>query len=679
VKLLRKPFRFRPRLLTRVALALAAVGLLPLAISSLGLVDLNRDALEEQVLHTHTVAAQTGADRVGNFLAVRLALARGAASSVALGDPRSAEARQLLSDSLRSWADMGVQALAVVDAHGAEVIRAQLAGDPARIARALAPPPGRQVLVVAGAPLLVRIEVPLALSDGYLRMICDGAPLADAVRPEGIGDEADLVLADRAGHLVAGSAALASFPPEQVRVALSGKVAGAGRYQDPAEGPVLGAYAPVPWSRDWVVLSRQPSRVAESVSYRVRNRSLAAIGAALLLIALLSAVAWISLIRPIRELAQAQRRLAGARLGTDRSDGGDEIGDLRASFESLERSLTDRGDLDAVFLGRYQVVALLGSGAMGTVFRGWDPKLQRPVALKTVRMASRTDSPGSDPEGRKRLVDTLLREAITVARLNHPNVVAVYDVEDSPAGAFVAMELVDGMDLDSVLDRRGRLSPGQVTLIGAAVARGLAAAHARGIVHRDVKPANVLLGRDGSIKVSDFGIAGLLAAAEAESDRIFGTPGYIAPEVLQGEGVRKSSDLFALGVVLYQCLRGVHPFSGRHVDDIVRATLFDPAPPLARAVPDLPPELDAMVQLLLHRDPAYRPSDAMAVAVELERLVRERHFHWDPALVADGTAPAEPPVSPGHPALHAQWLPTTRLTGSRTPRSTSPVGTAPVG
>src|SRR5436305_11987807 len=156
----------------------------------------------------------------------------------------------------------------------------------------------------------------------------------------------------------------------------------------------------------------------------------------------------------------------------------------------------------------------------------------------------------------------------------------------------MALELVDGGSLEHLLLRRGRLSPGEVAPLGAAIAHGLAAAHARDIVHRDVKPANVLLGRDGSIKVTDFGIADLIAATSRADGLVFGTPGYLPPEALRGSGHDRTGDLFALGVVLYECLAGVKPFGGFEVSDVVQGTLFGAMKPLRpRIQGDLPEEL----------------------------------------------------------------------------------------
>ena len=640
-------------LLPRVALALAAVGLLPLLMVSLGLVRMNREAMYDQVLRTHIVAASTAADRIDAILDTRAALARGTAGSPELADPGSPQAQAFLRRSLEQWGELGVLAVAVVNPAGELVFRAQVRGEGERAEAALrqgvtglyVPGP-----MVPGQSPVLRFTAPLAQGAGSLVLVCSGAPVAEVARPRELDREAQLVVVDRAvsgGRIVAGTvSSLASLPRSLLDVALSGKIVGASPYTTGGQ-TILAAYAPLA-GVDWVVVSLQPSASAEAVAVNLRWRTLKAVGAALLLIAALSAAAWTFLVRPIRSLAAAQRGLAGA---SGARPAGDEISDLRQTFEILQRSLAARSTLDNVFLGRYQVIEALGAGAMGTVFRGWDPRLQRPVALKTIKLAGSLEE-----ERRKDLLATLTREAVTVARLNHPNVVAVYDLEDAPEAAFIAMELVDGMTLESLLGRRHKLSPDEVISLGAGIARGLAAAHAQGIVHRDVKPANVLLGQDGSIKVSDFGIAGLLAASADDAETIFGTPGYLPPESLRGGMHGKPGDLFSLGVVLYMCLTGAMPFRGTEVGDILRNTLFGQVRPLGRQVPDIPPELESLVEHLLEREVERRPSSAEAVAAELETLAMARGLRWrfDPGTAAESHGYATEPMK-------AQWVPTTRL------------------
>jgi serine/threonine-protein kinase len=276
------------------------------------------------------------------------------------------------------------------------------------------------------------------------------------------------------------------------------------------------------------------------------------------------------------------------------------------------------------------------------------------VALKTVRL-------GVDllPEKRQQLITQLVREAVTAARFSHPNVVAVYDVEDAPDGAFLALEYVEGPSLEHLLLRRGRLRPEETGPLGAAIARGLAAAHARDIVHRDVKPANVLLGRDGTIKVTDFGIADFVAAASRSEGLVFGTPGYLPPESLRGAGHTRAGDLFALGVILYECLTGAKPFGGLQVADMIQSTLFGVLkPPGARAA-GIPPDLESLVLLLLERDPARRPTNAAAVAEELDQVSARHGYRWQ----LDDAVPATGAVEGMQPSftIEAQWVPTARL------------------
>jgi HAMP domain-containing protein len=674
----------RPRLLTRVAFLLALVGLLPLAIAYFGLIHVNTDALYDQVQRTHIVVAETAASRVAAFLSIRQALAAGAAGNPALADPRSPAAEELLGQDLAAWSGLGVLAIAVVDDRGHESVRAQLKDPEARAKvavalAALAAVPGTDLPVVAlrgpattpgGKPgLLLRFRVALE-SGGAVLLVCDGSSLAEVINPVALGESADLLLARRDGSIVLGSVqSLAAFPPLMVPAALGGQVQGAGRFPGRRGAEVIGAYAPVS-GVDWVVLSQQPSRVAEAVAWRVRRQTALAGGAALVLVLLVSALAWSSIVRPLREVAKAQRRLAGVGGGNSPAKSGDEIEDLKLAFDALSRNLQDRRALDNVFLGRYQVVEYLGMGAMGTVFRGWDPKLQRPVALKTVRL-------GVDlgPEARRDLLSTLLHEAVTVARVNHGNVVSIYDVEDAPEGAFIAMEYVQGVSLERLLWRRGRLESAEVIPLGAGIARGLAVAHDRGIMHRDVKPANILLGIDGSIKVTDFGIADLFTSVAAPADSIFGTPGYVPPESLEGRGTSRSGDLFALGVVLYQCLSGMAPFAGRNVAETLKATLFGDYRPLRRLVPEVPAELDSLIRHLLERDPARRPADAAAVAAELERMALEGHLRWRLEIT-----PAEEGESPltaleEERRIAAQWIPTSRLLVT-TPRVPAPTAQA---
>ncbi|HEX7808512.1 MAG TPA: serine/threonine-protein kinase, partial [Thermoanaerobaculia bacterium] len=346
-----------------------------------------------------------------------------------------------------------------------------------------------------------------------------------------------------------------------------------------------------------------------------------------------------TIVKPIRAVIRAQQRLAGTPIPS-----GSEIEQLRASAEKIERRIADQEDLGRVFLGRYQVTGIIGQGGMGTVFRGWDPKLRRPVALKTVRFDTVA------PEEARELVDTLVVEAVTAASVNHPNIVSVFDVEDTPQAAFIAMELVDGMSAQSFLDLYGKMSPEQTVLVGAAVARALDAAHTRGFQHHDVKPANVLLGYDGAIKVADFGLAAMIMNMSKSQEVVFGTPGYIAPEVATATGRDARSDLFSLGVLLYQCATGENPFERDGARETILAAIMTTPPPLAEAVEgdrEIVEPLARLVTALMQKHPDDRPSATSEVANGLELLARKHNLEWK----LESVTGAIPPKGHGSAAL----------------------------
>ena len=642
-----------PGLLARLGLALVLVGLLPVGFAVRSLIGVNQTAVVEQAESLHLVAARTSAQQIVQFLDSRLALTLALANDGAMADPASTTAQQALARSLTAWQGLGVEGLVVVTAEGEEAIRAQLA-DPAarrRVTAGVTPPPGPEVLFVAAEETpVIRLEIALAGGGGLLWLICDGSEIRQALDAYELGDNADLMLvgSDRVA-LIGDRRLVDDFPRQIVDEALdTGLVGVKTDFVSQIDGrQFIGAWATVPRAR-WAVLSRQPLAVAQRVAQRMWRQSWLAVGGALGLIALASLFAYLSVVRPIRQVAAAQRRLAGLPAGGGR--GGSEIGQLKAAFEALERRIADQERLDEVFLGRYQVSDVIGSGAMGTVFRGWDPKLKRPVALKTVRLDSKLKG-----KQRRELVERLLSEAVTVARFNHPNIVGVFDVEDHPEGAYVAMELVDGNSLEQVIWSRKRMAPGQVVLLGAAIARALAAAHQHDIVHRDIKPANVLLGLDGSIKVTDFGISELLSSLAPSEDVVFGTPGFVPPETLRGKGYDQAGDLFSMGAVLYTCLVGRPPFDGRSVKEVIRRTLFGVVERPGKLVADVPAELDGLIMALLDRDQAKRPADAARVAQELEELARGHGFRWHEQ------APPSEAEEPSESLQESRWLPTTRL------------------
>jgi serine/threonine protein kinase len=239
---------------------------------------------------------------------------------------------------------------------------------------------------------------------------------------------------------------------------------------------------------------------------------------------------------------------------------------------------------------------------MATVHRAWDEELQRPVAVKVLAA-----SLGSDPELRARFV----REARAAARLSHPNVVAVFDVGDDGGLPYFVMEHVDG----GTLEGRGPLPAEEAVALVRQAAAGLAHAHAEGVVHRDVKPGNLLVRSDGTVKVADFGIA--RAAGDSrltQAGTILGTAAYLAPEQAVGDHATPATDVYALGSVLYELLTGRPPRTPRTLAEL---SYDEPLTPVRDLAPSVPPAIEDVVMRCLAADPRYRPQDAGALAAEL--------------------------------------------------------------
>lgn len=268
-----------------------------------------------------------------------------------------------------------------------------------------------------------------------------------------------------------------------------------------------------------------------------------------------------------------------------------------------------------ILAARYRVGGLLGRGGMAEVYDGYDERLHRAVAVKVLR-----PEVAADPEVRNRFEI----EARSAAGLSHPNVVAVFDTGEDEGTPFIVMERLPGETLaDRVLASQidqSQIDQSWLRKVAADVLGALGAAHAAGLVHRDVKPGNILLADDGCAKVADFGIAKSL---EVSSDLtgtglLFGTPAYLAPERLQGHPATERSDLYALGVVLYEALAGAKPFDGPTPVAVADAVLHAGPVPLMQVRPDVDPGFAAAVERSMSRDPAARPGSAREMAKALE-------------------------------------------------------------
>jgi len=294
-----------------------------------------------------------------------------------------------------------------------------------------------------------------------------------------------------------------------------------------------------------------------------------------------------------------------------------------------------------VVLGdRYRLVERIASGGMGTVWRAEDEVLHRQVAVKVLNEGLSSD---------ERFVERFRREAKAAGGLLRRNIAGVFDYGEEDGRPYIVMELLDGETLADRLQREGRLDPDDVSRIGAEVADALAAAHAAGIVHRDVKPANVMITGRGDVKVMDFGIA----AAESGTGltgtgMVMGTARYLAPEQALGQPATAASDLYALGVVLYELLTGAPPFDRPTPLATAMAHVQDDPVPLATARPDVPPALAALVERCLAKEPAVRPPSAADLAAALlgEPVTESGDGPAAPAAVAgpDEATAALPPV-----------------------------------
>jgi eukaryotic-like serine/threonine-protein kinase len=254
---------------------------------------------------------------------------------------------------------------------------------------------------------------------------------------------------------------------------------------------------------------------------------------------------------------------------------------------------------------RYRVVSLLGQGGMGEVYRADDLRLEQPVALKFL-----PESLEMDPARLARFHG----EVRTARQVSHPNVCRVYDIGVTDGRHFLSMEYVDGEDLASLLRRIGRLPSDKGVEVARQLCAGLAAAHERGVLHRDLKPANVMIDGAGRVRLTDFGIAG---AASTGDDVRAGTPGYMAPEQLAGREVSVRSDVFALGLVLYEVFTGKRAFDAPTIGELVKQHARGAPPTPTSAVPDLDPAIDRTIMRCLESDPVLRPSSALAVAAGL--------------------------------------------------------------
>ena len=273
-------------------------------------------------------------------------------------------------------------------------------------------------------------------------------------------------------------------------------------------------------------------------------------------------------------------------------------------------------EIGSVLGGRYRLIELLGQGGMATIYRATDAQLGRDVAVKLLRPEY-----GRDPD----FVARFELEARSVASLSSPNVVAVHDFGTDPAGPYIVMDLVDGEDLATLLRRNGALPARKAARIAADVGRAIAAAHARGIVHRDIKPGNILIAQDGRVQVADFGIARALAEAQMTlPGTTLGSIHYMSPEQARGELATERSDIYSLGVVLFEMLAGRRPFEGDSAGSVAMARLTPPVPVVSQFRAGVPADFESICVKAMAIDPADRFPTATAMAGALDDALAGR-------------------------------------------------------
>jgi tRNA A-37 threonylcarbamoyl transferase component Bud32 len=329
--------------------------------------------------------------------------------------------------------------------------------------------------------------------------------------------------------------------------------------------------------------------------------------------------AWILNRHSLREAfapPRPTRRQEAQTISEDEDTGQEE--EAEASSEpTVTTATTTISSYTPGMLGRYKVLKELGRGAMGLVYLGKDPTIQRFVAIKTMRL-DHIDHNDKLQDFKARF----FREAESTGRLSHPNIVTIFDAGEEDDLGYIAMELIEGTPLKQ-WSRKPNLMPiNEILLIVATVADALDYAHQQGVVHRDIKPANIMLTKDRVVKVMDFGIAKMASSSKTETNIVLGTPTYMSPEQIAGKKVDGRSDIFSLGVVLFELLTGQLPFTADNLSAVLFSIAHHPHPPIQTLRPDLPPMVQEIVDRALQKELPHRYRRADEFASELRACLQ---------------------------------------------------------
>ena len=263
-------------------------------------------------------------------------------------------------------------------------------------------------------------------------------------------------------------------------------------------------------------------------------------------------------------------------------------------------------------LGRYKVLKELGRGSMGVVYLGKDPTIQRFVAIKTMQLDEIDDA-----DKLQEVKARFFREAESTGRLSHPNIVTIFDAGEEDDLGYIAMEMIQGTTLKQWSRKPNLLPLDKMIPILATVAEAMDYAHQQGVVHRDIKPANIMLTNDEVVKIMDFGIAKMTTSSKTQTNIVLGTPTYMSPEQISGKKVDGRSDIFSLGVVMFELLTGRPPFTADNVSALLFAIAHTPHPSVKAIRPDLPPVVKEVLDRTLQKDPVHRYRRAGEFALEL--------------------------------------------------------------
>ena len=298
--------------------------------------------------------------------------------------------------------------------------------------------------------------------------------------------------------------------------------------------------------------------------------------------------------------------------------------------------------VDLTHIGKYRIEHELGHGAMGVVYKAFDPVVERPVAVKTIRL---------DVENADELLVRLRREAKSVGQLEHPNIVTLYEAGESEGLFYLAMQFIQGETLQDRLERQRWFALREVLEIFDQICSGLDYAHQRGVIHRDIKPANIMITADGVVKLTDFGIAKLAGTGTTSTGLVVGTPSYMSPEQALGRTLDGRSDIFSLGSILYEMMTGEKAFPGQNVTTVMYKIVHEPPMPLAVLQPGLDPAVEGIVLKALAKNPDQRFQTCREFAGALE-IYCNRAMTAMPATAVVGAppiavAPAPPTAAPG--------------------------------